>query len=95
MVRNRRLPSVMSHSFAQVPSARIQRSSFDRSCGLKTTFDAGYLIPIFCDEVLPGDTFSLKEAFLARMATPIFPPEVAFVLALVLLLTPKKLSRDQ
>ncbi|CAB85589.1 major capsid protein [Chlamydia abortus] len=73
MVRNRRLPSVMSHSFAQVPSARIQRSSFDRSCGLKTTFDAGYLIPIFCDEVLPGDTFSLKEAFLARMATPIFP----------------------
>lgn len=63
----------MKHLFAQVPSAKIQRSSFDRSSGLKTTFDCNYLVPIFVDEVLPGDTFSLKEAFLARLATPIFP----------------------
>jgi hypothetical protein len=53
-----RMPSVMEHSFSQVPQANIQRSSFDRSHGNKTTFDAGKLIPIFVDEALPGDTFN-------------------------------------
>lgn len=61
------------HNFAEVPRADIQRSSFDRSCGHKTTFDAGYLVPIFCDEALPGDTMSLKMAAFARFATPLKP----------------------
>ena len=55
-----RLPSVMSHDFSQVPHADIPRSSFNRSHGYKTTFDAGQLIPIFVDEALPGDTFNLN-----------------------------------
>lgn len=67
------MKSVMSHQFSQVPKAEIQRSSFDRSHGHKTTFDAGKLIPIFCDEALPGDTFNLKMTGFARLATPIFP----------------------
>ena len=37
------MKSVMDHSFSQVPSAEIPRSSFDRSHGYKTTFDASYL----------------------------------------------------
>ena len=61
------------HSFAQIPSANIERSVFNRSSGLKTTFDASYLIPIFVDEALPGDTLTLRTASFARMATPIFP----------------------
>lgn len=65
--------SVMKHQFSEVPRADIQRSSFDRSHGYKTTFDSGYLIPIFLDEVLPGDTFNLKMTGFARMATPIYP----------------------
>jgi len=65
--------SVMKHSFSQVPRAEIQRSSFDRSHGHKTTFDAGFLVPILVDEVLPGDTFSVNMAAFARMATPIHP----------------------
>lgn len=68
-----RLPSVMSHSFSQVPKAEIPRSSFDRSHGLKTTFSSGYLIPIFCDEVLPGDTYSVNMTVFARLATPLHP----------------------
>ena len=55
-----RLPSVMNHNFSQVPQANIPRSSFNRSHGLKTTFDAGYLVPVFFDECLPGDTFNLN-----------------------------------
>ena len=67
------LPSVMSHNFSQVPKAEIPRSSFDRSHGLKTTFDAGKLIPIFIDEVLPGDTFNLNMTGFGRLATPLHP----------------------
>ena len=65
--------SVMTHQFSQVPKAEIPRSSFDRSSGYKCTFDGGLLIPFFHDEGLPGDTFTLKTAALARLATPIFP----------------------
>ncbi|WNK12844.1 MAG: major capsid protein [Microvirus sp.] len=65
--------SVMKHTFSEVPKAEIPRSSFDRSFGHKTTFDSGYLIPIFCDEALPGDTFKVNMTGFARLATPIFP----------------------
>ncbi len=67
------MKSVMKHQFSQVPKADIPRSSFNRSHGLKTTFDAGYLIPIYVDEALPGDTFSLRMTGFARLATPIHP----------------------
>jgi len=63
----------MTHSFSQVPKAEIQRSTFDRSHGHKTTFDAGLLIPILVDEALPGDTFNVNMTGFARLATPIFP----------------------
>lgn len=68
-----RLPSVMSHDFSRVPRAEIPRSSFDRSHGLKTSFDAGYLIPVFVDEALPGDTFNMNMYGFARLATPLHP----------------------
>jgi len=65
--------SVMSHKFSEVPRAEIPRSSFDRSHGLKTTFDAGWLVPIFLDEALPGDTFNLRMTGFGRLATPLHP----------------------
>src|SRR5579862_3901535 len=67
------LPSHMSHSFSQVPEAEIERSQFDRSFGYKTTFNAGYLIPVFIDEVLPGDTFNVNATYFARMQPTIVP----------------------
>ncbi len=66
-------PSVMSHKFSEVPQAEIPRSAFDRSHGYKTTFDGGYLVPIFVDEALPGDTFNLSMTGFARLATPLHP----------------------
>lgn len=56
-----------------VPRADIPRSSFVRQSTHKTTFDAGYLIPVYVDEVLPGDTFKLRMTAFCRMATPVFP----------------------
>lgn len=70
MFRNR---SVQQHQFAMVPRADIPRASFAMPRGHKTTFDAGFLVPIYCEEVLPGDTFNVKMTALARLATPIFP----------------------
>lgn len=69
------MPSVMgpSHSFAQVPQVHLQRSRFDRSRGYKTTFDSGYLIPVFLDEVIPGDTFSVNMTGFCRLSTPLRP----------------------
>ena len=63
----------MDHSFSRAPTADIPRSSFNRSHGIKTTFDAGNLIPIFVDEALPGDTLTLNPTLLARVNTPIYP----------------------
>ena len=65
--------SVQTHQFAMVPKAEIPRSSFKRQSTHKTTFDAGYLIPIYVDEVLPGDTWQMKMTAFARLATPLFP----------------------
>ena len=65
--------SVSTHTFAMVPKADIPRSSFNTQYAHKTTFDAGYLVPIYCDEVLPGDTHRVKMTAFARLATPLFP----------------------
>jgi hypothetical protein len=65
--------SNMRHQFSQVPQADIQRSSFDRSHGYKTTFNSGFLIPIFLDEALPGDTFNCSMTSFARLSTPLHP----------------------
>ena len=71
--RNRSLPSVMKHDFSTVPRANIPRSMFNRSHGHKTAFNSGLLIPIFCDEALPGDTFTLSMTAFGRLATPLHP----------------------
>jgi hypothetical protein len=65
--------SVMEHSFSQVPRAEIPRSTFDRSHGLKTTFDADWLVPIYVDDVMPGDTFRMNANFMGRLSTPLHP----------------------
>jgi len=65
--------SVNPHRFAMIPSAEIPRAKFDRQFTHKTTFDAGYLVPVYVDEVLPGDTFNLNMTAFARLATPINP----------------------
>ncbi|AXL14496.1 major capsid protein [Microviridae sp.] len=65
--------SVSAHKFSMIPRADIPRSSFQIQTAHKTTFDSGYLVPVYMDEVLPGDTFNLKMTAFARLATPIFP----------------------
>ena len=62
-----------SGRFAQNPVASIGRSSFNRNSSVKTTFNAGDLVPFYVDEVLPGDTFSIDTSKVVRMQTPLTP----------------------
>jgi hypothetical protein len=71
--RKRRQNVSAQHTFAQIPSVQIPRSGFDRSNGLKTTFNSGDLVPVFLDEALPGDTMTMNMHSFARMATPLHP----------------------
>ncbi len=57
------------HSFSQIATAEIPRSTFDRSSTLKTTFNGSELIPIFWDEMLPGDTINLRQRSFIRLQT--------------------------
>lgn len=66
--------SVRAHDFAMVPAKNVPRSQFRVSRARHlTTFDAGYLVPHFCAEVLPGDTWNVRHTLFARVATPIYP----------------------
>ena len=68
-------PSIMNHSFSDVPPVEaLQRSVFDRSKNHRTTIDAGGLYPVYLQEVLPGDTVSMDATMFARVATMLHPP---------------------
>lgn len=88
------MKSVMKHAFSMIPKTTIERSSFDRSFGYKTTFNEGLLIPFFCDEVLPGDTFKLKTSVLARLSTPIVPVMDNMFLDMQFFFVPNRLLWD-
>lgn len=64
---------VRGHRFSDAPAMYMRRTKFDRSHVYKTTFNSGKLIPVFVDEVLPGDTTRLSVNYFARLATPIKP----------------------
>lgn len=64
--------NVESH-FSQLPSIDIQRSIFDRSSTHKTSMNAGELIPIYVDEVLPGDSWRMTTSKVVRAQTMLTP----------------------
>lgn len=65
----------MSRVFNRVASLRPGRSVFDLSHQRKLTCDMGQLIPILCEEMVPGDTWSVGNELVIR-----FQPMVAPIL---------------
>lgn len=65
----------MSNShFAKFPQINLPRSRFKIDFTHKLSMMHGYLTPIDCREILPGDTFDAKKiASLIHMSTPIVP----------------------
>jgi len=93
--KRHRQKSVMSHEFSRIPSANIQRSTFKRSHGYKTTLDPDYIYPIYVDEILPGDTFNVKLSSIARLNTPIVPIMDNMFMDFFFFFVPNRLVWDQ
>lgn len=88
------LPTTLTHNFSKVPQADIQRSTFNRVHGLKTTFNAGDLVPIYVDEVLPGDTFQMNATGFGRLSTPLYPTMDNIYLETFFFFVPNRLVWD-
>ena len=68
------MPNLKTNSrFSVAPTVKARRSQFARPFNIKTTFNAGDIIPFYVEEVLPGDTVKLKTYDLVRMSTSIHP----------------------
>lgn len=68
-----RYDQISTHDFSLIPRSEVPRSLFKMRHSHKTTFDAGYLYPIYCEELLPGDEYRGAMHAIARLATPITP----------------------
>lgn len=70
---NQRHPRLDTGRFAMVQRTDVPRSTFRTRHTVKTTFDAGYLVPFHLDEVLPSDVHRGKVTIFARLLTLLFP----------------------
>jgi hypothetical protein len=66
-------PSVQTKDFAMIPKSEVPRSTYSAPHMKKVTFNASDLVPFFCEEILPGDTWNVNARIFARTATPIVP----------------------
>lgn len=86
--------SVDAARFSMVPRNDVPRSAFDVQFGHKTTFNAGYLWPVYVDEVLPGDSFRVKLTAFARLSTPVVPVMDNLILETHFFYVPNRLLWD-
>ncbi len=81
--------------FVTVPTVEMNRSTFLKPFTHKTTFNAGKIVPIMCEEVLPGDTKKIDLAAVVRSSTPITPVMDSAYLDLYAFFVPNRLVWDQ
>lgn len=72
-VKTMKTLNVMKYVQGLIPQCDKPRSRFDLSSRHTTTMDAGYLTPVYCREVYPGDDWDISSMALCRMNTPIVP----------------------
>lgn len=60
-------------NFSEAVTAELPRSRFNRGSRLATSFNCSDIVPVYLDEVLPGDTFEMDLRAVSRLATPVFP----------------------
>ena len=61
------------NQFDDVVYNNIPRNTFDLSNDRKFSFNMGELVPILTQEVVPGDTFSIREEHIIRVAPLVSP----------------------
>ena len=84
----------MEKNFSLTPTVSISRSKFLRRSQHKTSIKLGDIVPIYVDEVLPGDTRNLNIASLVRMSTPIAPIMDDIVMEYMAFFVPNRLVWD-
>lgn len=52
----------------------FNRNLFECPSTWKGTFNSGFLIPVFVEPFLPGDTWTLNTTFFCRLSTQVLPP---------------------
>lgn len=77
--------------FGAIPKIHTERSRFDRSHSHSTSFNDGEIIPIYVDEILPGDTVDMDVAEVVRMATPIYPVMDNMIMDIMFFFVPNRL----
>lgn len=69
------ITSGSNKNFARMPTSFVDkpRSTFIRNSTLSTSFNSGKLVPLYVDEILPGDSIDLDIGALITSQTPIVP----------------------
>lgn len=62
------------HFFSKNASVSYPRTRFDMSCTNTTTVTSDYLYPVYCQFVMPGDSWNLSVSNFIRMISPIDVP---------------------
>lgn len=62
-----------NYSFSKVSPPNLPHSTFNRSKNHITAFNSGMLVPVYCDEILPGDVVDLNLKAFSRLSTPVCP----------------------
>lgn len=89
-------PRMKDHVFSRAPRSNAPvYSTFDRKFRHLTAFDAGYLIPIFVDEVYPGDIYKLTGRHLNRLIAAVHPFMDNLTLNVHFFYTPTRLVWDK
>lgn len=78
--------------FGHIPTKRIRRSKFKRDCRLECTMNTGDIVPIYFEEVYPGDTCKMHVDSLIRMLTPINPVMDQAFIDLYFFFSPRRLT---
>ncbi len=71
--RNQPAATYKQRQFTEIANVSVPRSSFHMPSRHITAIDAGLLVPFYCEEVLPGDTFNVKVGTKGWLATPLHP----------------------
>lgn len=59
--------------FELAPQVGVERSTFDMSTNIKTSWSVGELIPFYISEILPGDSVQIQTSKVVRLQTLITP----------------------
>lgn len=71
--KNMHIQGPQINQFNNIAPSAIPRSAFKRDFTRRSTFNQDYLVPMFLDEILPGDDINVRMNAFVRMATPIKP----------------------